>query len=125
MSVALSAMHSLLSQVSKRGETKVLTIDTFIAYDAALHHRPADFYDGLENLDDLDLAPTGDRHGRYAQWLHRARPAAGSVPFTLDVRGSSIDLEFGIILGVEQPDGQKYMLGQVGTTRIGVATQPD
>ena len=94
-------------QVSKSGEDEVLKIEKFVAYDPAKHHRPADFNPDLENLDDQDLPPLVNRRGRYVQWLDGGRAKARDVPFALDVDGTSVDLNYGVILGKELEDGRK------------------
>jgi hypothetical protein len=97
-----------VSQVSKEGSNEALIINTVTHYDPALHHRPADFDAALEGLDDPNLLPVVNPAGRYAQWLKDGRGKASDVPFALDPTGTSFDLEYGIILGIEHPSGSRW-----------------
>jgi hypothetical protein len=89
------------------GPTQIMEIENVVAYDASKHYRPADFNADLEGLDDPDLEPLHNPRQRYMQWLQEGRPSASDVTFALDVRGTSFDLNYGVVLGVEIEDGRK------------------
>ena len=94
-------------QVSKEGSDERLVINTVTRYDPARHRQPADFDEDLAAFGDPYLLGDDNPAGCYMQWLHDGRRAASEIPFSLDADGTSFDLQYGVILGVEFPDGSK------------------
>ena len=82
-------------------------IDGCLHYDPSKHRRPADLNAELEGLDDPDIEPVANANGRYTQWLLSNRAAADRIPFALDLKHLSIDVEYGVIVGEELDDGRK------------------